>query len=318
MNILVTGSAGFIGFHLSINLLKNKRFKVFGIDSLNNYYDKKLKIKRLKILKKKKNFSFYKINLLKKKKLNSLFKKNNFDIVYHIAGQPGVLYSLKNPKSYVLNNTAATKVISQVAKKYSIKKFIFASSSSVYGDQKKFPISENFEKKPKNPYAKTKLESEKIVIKTLKKSKSKYIIFRFFTVYGPYGRPDMFIHKFLYSMKKNKEINIYNSGKNLRDFTYIDDVSKILIKSLNKKIYNKILNICRSNPILTNKLIDLLISNYSNRKKVKLNKIDFVEGEVLKTHGSNKNLKEIFGKLIFTDIKKGIKNTVKSFKINNA
>ena len=247
-----------------------------------------------------------------------MFKKNNFDIIYHIAGQPGVLYSLKDPKSYVLNNAKATKIITQIAKKYYIKKFIFASSSSVYGDQKKFPISENFKKKPKNPYAKTKLESEKIVFKTFKNSKSKYIIFRFFTVYGPYGRPDMFIHKFLNSIKKNKKINIYNNGKNLRDFTYIDDVSKILIKSINKKIFNKTLNICRSNPILTNKLIQLLISNYSNKKKIKLKKIGFVEGEVLKTHGSNKNLKKIFRNLIFTDIRKGIKNTVKSFKINNA
>ena len=156
MNILVTGSAGFIGFHLSLKLLKNKKIRVFGIDSLNNYYDKKLKIKRLNKLKSRRNFFFYKINLLEKKKLNLFFKQKNINIVYHIAGQPGVLYSLKNPNSYILNNTKATKVITEIAKKHFVKKFIFASSSSVYGDQKKFPIQKIL-KKPKNPYAKTKL-----------------------------------------------------------------------------------------------------------------------------------------------------------------
>tara|TARA_Y100000590_G_scaffold456147_1_gene606148 strand:- start:1430 stop:2386 length:957 start_codon:yes stop_codon:yes gene_type:complete len=318
MKILITGSAGFIGYHLSLKLLKNKNYKIIGLDSLNNYYDKKVKKKRLKILTKNKNFFFYKINLLQKKALYNLFKKNKFDVVFHIAGQPGVLYSIKNPNSYLLNNIKATKVLSKIAKDFLIKKFVFASSSSIYGDQKKFPISESFKPNPKNPYAKTKLESEKIVLKTFNRTRTKFIIFRFFTVYGPFGRPDMFIHKFLNSIKKNKKINIYNNGMNYRDFTYVNDVTKILDKYIKKKISHKILNICRSKPILTNDLIKLLIKNYPYKKKPNIKKIEFVKGEVLKTHGSNKNLQRIFGKIIFTDIKKGIKDTVKSFKIYNA
>ena len=155
------------------------------------------------------------------------------------------------PKSYFINNVEATKVICDISKKYRIKKFIFGSSSSVYGDQKKFPIKETFKENPKNPYAKTKLKSEKIVINSFRKSNTNFIIFRFFTVYGPFGRPDMFIHKFLNSIKKNKKIKLYNNGLNFRDFTYVKDVVKILLKTLKVFPLSKVINICRSKPIKT-------------------------------------------------------------------
>ena len=153
MNIIVTGSSGFIGFHLA-NFLSKKN-KVLGIDNHNNYYSKYIKKKRLLILKKNKNFFFKKINLKSYNKLNQIFKKFNPDIIFHLAGQPGVLYSLKNPKTYKINNTIVTRNLCKISKQYKLKKFIFASSSSVYGDQKKFPIKENFKVNPKNPYAKT-------------------------------------------------------------------------------------------------------------------------------------------------------------------
>ena len=197
--ILITGSSGFIGFHLAKYL--SKKNKILGLDNHNKYYSKAIKQKRLNFLKKKKNFLFKKIDLKDKKKLDKIFKNFKPEIVFHIAGQPGVLYSFKNPKSYKINNTNVTKIISDLSKKNYVKKFIFASSSSVYGDQKKFPIKEIFLTNPKNPYAKTKLESEKVIFKNLKKSKTNFLIFRFFTVYGPFGRPDMFIHKFLNSIK---------------------------------------------------------------------------------------------------------------------
>ena len=238
--ILITGSSGFIGFHLS-NRLSNSNL-VLGVDNHNNYYSSSIKKKRLKILLKNKNFSFKKIDLNNKKNLELVFKKFKPEIVYHLAGQPGVIYSFKNPKSYEVNNTRATNSLCNISKKYKIKKFIFGSSSSVYGDQKKFPITEDSKLKPKNPYAKTKLYSEKIVTKTFKLSKTKFIIFRFFTVYGPFGRPDMFIHKFLNSIKNKEHIYIHNNGLNFRDFTYIDDILKILAKALVIIPKNKILN----------------------------------------------------------------------------
>ena len=150
MKILVTGAAGFIGFHLIKKLTKNKKNNIYGIDSINGYYSKKIKNLRIKLLSKNKKFIFYKLDLQNRKKLDFIFKKYRPEAVVHLAGQPGVLYSFKNPKSYKLNNINATKVLSDISKKYKIKKFIFGSSSSVYGDQKKFPIKEGFKKNPKN------------------------------------------------------------------------------------------------------------------------------------------------------------------------
>ena len=310
MRILVTGSSGFIGFHLIRFLIKKN--DVLGIDSNNKYYSSNLKNYRYKILKENKKYKFKKINLIHKKKLNNVFTKFKPEIVIHLAGQPGVLYSLKNPKSYYINNVLATKSICEICLKHNVKKFILGSSSSVYGEQIKYPITEKSKTNPKNPYAKTKLKSEELVKKFFK-GKIDYIIFRFFTVYGPIGRPDMFIHKFLNSIKNNKLIKLYNEGLNFRDFTYVDDVVKILANSILKNMKFDLYNICRSKPILTNQLVKL-ISTYFKSKAIKIKKISFVKGEMLKTHGSNVKLKKEFGNLKFTDIKTGLKKTIKHFK----
>jgi len=313
MKILVSGSAGFIGYHLVSGLTTNIKNTVIGIDSVNGYYSTKVKKLRLKILKQKKNFNFKKINLENTKKLEIVIKNFQPDTVFHIAGQPGVLYSFKNPLSYKKNNINATKNLSLICKKYKIKKFIFASSSSVYGDQKKFPIKENFKKNPKNYYAKTKLKCEQIVKKIFNKSDTEYMIYRFFTVYGPVGRPDMFIHKFLNSIKKDKRIYLHNNGMNYRDFTYVDDLIKILTLTMKKIPSDKILNICRSNPIKTTRLVNLINKIYGNNTN-KIVNTGFVKGEMLKTHGSNKLLKKNFKNLKFTNLDFGLKKTIAAYK----
>ena len=313
MRILVTGSSGFIGFHLIKFLIKKN--DIFGIDNNNKYYSNSLKNYRYKILKKNKKYKFKKINLIHKKKLNNVFIKFKPEIVIHLAGQPGVLYSLKNPKSYYINNVLATKSICEICLNHNVKKFILGSSSSVYGEQIKYPITEKSKTNPKNPYAKTKLKSEELV-KNFFKGKIDYVIFRFFTVYGPIGRPDMFIHKFLNSIKSNRLIKLYNGGLNFRDFTYVDDVVKILANSIFKNLKFDLYNICRSKPILTNQLVKH-ISTYFKSKEIKIKKISFVKGEMLKTHGSNVKLKKEFGNLKFTDIETGLNNTIKHFKKYN-
>ena len=313
MIVLITGSSGFIGFHLS-NFFLKRGYKVLGLDNHNGYYSKRIKNKRLLFLKKNKNFNFFKTNIADPVKLEKIFYNYNPDVVYHLSGQPGVLYSLKNPKIYKINNFIATKNICKLCKKYEVKKFFFASSSSIYGDQKKFPIKESSKPFPKNPYARTKLNSEKVIQKIFKKSKIRYLIFRFFTVYGPLGRPDMFIHKFLKGIEKNRTISLFNNGLNFRDFTYIEDVVKILFLFLKKNTDRKIINICRSKPIRTIELVNILKKS-CNKKNIKIKMTGFVKGEMLKTHGSNKKLKKYIGNIKFTNLKKGINKTVKAYNL---
>ena len=313
MIVLITGSSGFIGFHLS-NFFLKRGYKVLGLDNHNGYYSKRIKNKRLLFLKKNKNFNFFKTNIADPVKLEKIFYNYNPKVVYQLSGQPGVLYSLKNPKIYKINNFIATKNICKLCKKYEIKKFFFASSSSIYGDQKIFPIKESSKPFPKNPYARTKLNSEKIIQKIFKKSKIRYLIFRFFTVYGPLGRPDMFIHKFLKGIEKNRTISLFNNGLNFRDFTYIEDVVKILFLFLKKNTDRKIINICRSKPIRTIELVNILKKS-CNKKNIKIKMTGFVKGEMLKTHGSNKKLKKYIGNIKFTNLKKGINKTVKAYNL---
>ena len=199
---LITGCAGFIGFHMCEFLLK-KKYKVVGIDNLNPYYSTNYKNHRVLILKKNKNFKFYKFDLNQKKKISDLFSKNTFTKVLHFAAQPGVEY-FQQAKSYYKNNVIATDILIDQIKKNKIKHFIFSSSSSVYGDHKKYPIDENFKFKPKNYYAKTKITCEKLINKKLKNSGISVKIIRPFTVYGPYGRPDMLILKLLSLIKRKK------------------------------------------------------------------------------------------------------------------
>ena len=309
---IITGCAGFIGFHLSKFLL-DKDFEVIGIDSLNSYYSKKLKIERLKILKKEKRFKFFKIDLTNKKKINGLFDKlDNFKLI-HLAAQPGVVYSFKNPESYYKNNVVATKVLVDKIKKKNVNQFIFISSSSVYGNQKKYPIIENAKLKPINFYASTKIKCEKYIKNQLKNLNTSIKIIRPFTVYGPFGRPDMLILKYLNFIKRKKKIDIYNYGNHLRDFTYIDDVIRIIYQ-LSEIKNNKIqtFNICASKPIKINEILKYFEKLLN--KKISVNKKPKRAGEMEITFGSNNKLKKYTKFQSFIPIKIGLKNTLEWYK----
>ena len=291
MNILITGCAGFIGFHLSEFLSKKyKKSKIIGFDNINNFYSPILKKMRIKELKKNKNFYFKKIDLENKKKIENIFKRNKIKTVIHLAAQAGVRDSLKMPNSYFKSNFIGFMNIINISNKNKVKKFIFASSSSVYGDKKKFPLKENMNISPKNIYSATKKINEDIANDLSKISNMKMIGLRFFTVYGKFGRPDMFIFKFLHSLLNSKKFYLYNKGNHFRDYTHIDDVVNIIISLIKKKITKKfqIFNICSNDPIDLNKLVKF-ISDFVNIKakiiKKKRNSI-----EVLKTHGDNKKI----------------------------
>ena len=315
MKILVTGCAGFIGFNVAKSLL-DKNYVVVGIDSLTNYYPVKIKILRAKILKKYKNFIFIKSDLVNKKKLDLIFKKHKFKNVFHFAAQPGVRRSVKYPQEYFDSNITTFFNILECSKNYNIKKILFASSSSVYGDNSNFPLKESSFRKPKNFYALTKCINEDMAKFYSKISKIKFVALRFFTVYGPYGRPDMFIWKMCENSIHNTKVKINNFGNHERDFTYIDDAIRMIMRIYKTKKFKdyEIYNICSNNPVQLDKILEIFDQFKINKKTKNIYFQKFQSGDVLKTHGSNLKLKNIINNLKITDIKTGIKNTVTWYK----
>ena len=308
--IIVTGSSGFIGFHVSKLLLENK-FAIMGIDNHNDYYDPKLKIKRYKILKKYKNFKFIKLDIKEKNKVEKVFKLFNPNIIIHLAAQAGVRHSFTNPNKYIDSNITGFTNILEIMKKMSLKKIIYASSSSVYGDCKKFPFHENLELNPLNFYGQTKLINENISKIYEKNFNIKAIGLRFFTVYGPYGRPDMFIPKIINKIKNNKTLELYNNGNHFRDFTFVEDVSKIILQIINKFDHNskyRIFNICRGKEINIKEVINIIEKKLN--KKIKVINKPFQRGDMKKTYGDNTLITKNFKIKKFQEFELGISKTL--------
>ena len=316
MQILITGAAGFIGFNLSKYLLENSKFKIFGVDNFNTYYSKSLKKDRIKELEKFRNFRFEKIDITNKKKLNIFFKKKKVSLIINLAAQAGVRYSLVKPTEYVDNNVLGFYNIISVANKFKVKRIIYASSSSVYGDSIIFPLSEKQKIKPKNIYALSKKINEEMADVFSEQFKIYFVGLRFFTVYGEWGRPDMFMMKYLESsFNSSKKFYLNNFGNHIRDFTYIDDVCEIikrLILSKNKKKYHQFFNICSNNPLNLSKIINQI--NKLTFKKPKIFKRSLQKADVIKTHGSNKKILSKIGKMKFTKIEIGLEKTLDWFK----
>ena len=293
MNIIVTGAAGFIGFHTSLSLLKQNH-TVYGIDDLNNYYDVSLKKIRLAILKKFKNFFFIK-KKIEDKKLTSLFKKKKVKIIINLAAQAGVRHSLKNPYVYIDSNVLGQVNMLELAKNLKVDKFIYASSSSVYGGNKEMPFS--IKQRVDNPislYAATKKSTELIAECYSHLFKIQCIGLRFFTVYGPWGRPDMATFIFTKNILENKTIQIFNYGKMKRDFTYIDDIVQGVLGVLNikKKFSHKIYNLGNSHPEVLLEFIGVIEKNLNLKAKKKL--LPIQPGDVSETFADISESKKDF------------------------
>ena len=326
MRVLVTGSAGFIGFHLCKYLLEKKHL-VYGLDNLNNYYDLKLKKNRLKILKAFKRFKFIKVDLSEKKKLFTKLKNQNFDVVINLAAQAGVRYSLKHPDEYLKSNLIGFCNLINWIKLKKIKHFLFASTSSVYGIDKSKTFKENSPAVfPIQYYAATKRSNELIAHSYSYIYKIPSTALRFFTVYGPWGRPDMALFKFTKNILKNKKIEVFNYGNHKRDFTYIDDVVKsiyLLINKIPKKSKKKslstsgaapfsIINIGGGRKVKLMSFIKEIEKNLSLKAKIKY--LPLQKGDVPETSCNTAKIKKVLNYVPHTNYKVGIKKFIEWYK----
>ncbi len=319
-NILITGSAGFIGSALYRNL--EDKYNVYGVDNFSDYYDINLKKNRIKQFKNSKNF--LKLDILDSISLNEFIKSKKINVIIHLAAQAGVRHSLKDPKSYITNNIVGTFNILEACKKIKIKHLLMASTSSVYG----FEGSENFVEtlpcnEPVSLYSASKKSTENIAHSYAYNFKIPITVFRFFTVYGPWGRPDMALFKFTDSILNNKPIKLYNNGEMWRDFTYIDDLTdgiRLLINtfpsskryhndSLSKNAPYRIVNIGNQKSI---KLIDFVetLERVIKKKAIKINK-PMQKGDVPYTQSNSNLLKNLTNYIPSTDLEDGIKSFYK-------
>ena len=314
MNFLITGVAGFIGFHLAKSLVQENN-KIIGIDNINSYYDVILKKNRLKKLKQFKNFSFIKSNI-EDKNLFKKIKNIKIDCAINLAAQAGVRYSFKDPHSYINSNVLGHLNILEIVKKKDILKFIYASSSSVYGGNKKIPFSiKDRVDSPLSLYAASKKSCELITECYANLFKINCIGLRFFTVYGPWGRPDMATYIFTKNIIEKKQIDVFNNGKMKRDFTYIDDiVNGILgaIKRKDKNTFHSIYNLGNSNSENLMDFIKIIENELSI--KAKINFLPLQKGDVIKTFA---DIKKSISDLKFrpkTKISEGIPKFVNWYK----
>ena len=317
MKILITGVSGFIGFSLAKKLLE-KGNHVIGIDNINNYYSTELKKKRIKQIKKFRNFKFYKIDINDKKKLKKI-SSFKFEYIFHFAAQPGVRYSLINPSIYYHTNVLGFQNVFDTINYKNLKKAFYASSSSVYGDQKKFPIKENFKLNAKNPYGMSKIINENLAELFSYKYTIPFIGLRLFTVYGEWGRPDMFILKLLKHLNEKKIFNLNNSGYHFRDFTYIEDVTEICNRLMKKKFKTQknIYNLCANDYVDIHNLKEKILINFPQRKKY-IKNVAANKADVFKTHGSNYEIIKVLGKYKFKKINYGLKKTIEWFLKNSS
>lgn len=308
MNIFITGIAGFIGFSLAKFLIK-KNYKIYGVDNFDNYYNVKLKKDRIKILKSI-GVNFKKIDI-NNKKLKKYLLNKKIDIVYHLAAQAGVRYSLKNPKKYVYSNILGFLNVIEAIKNQSVKKVIYASSSSVYGfrnNLKKFNENENINK-PMSFYAATKISNEIMASYFSRIYNLRFIGIRFFTNYGPYGRPDMAIHKIVTSILEKKTVHLVNKGKVLRDFIFIDDsinfLANLLKFNFNKtkgNYNNEIFNCGSGSKISILKLTKIIIKKLKIRTRIVFTKKETTDMEF--TYADTRKMKKIIN--VNTKLDKGL------------
>ena len=346
MKILITGTAGFIGFHLANRLLKEENIEIVGLDVVNDYYDLRVKYGRLErdgfpiqnirygeILTSEKysNYKFIKLDLCDRVKMEKLFQAEKFDVVVNLAAQAGVRYSITNPDVYLESNIIGFFNILEACRKYEIKHLVYASSSSVYGWNEKMPFSttDNVDH-PISLYAASKKSNELLAHSYSALYNIPTTGLRFFTVYGPWGRPDMALFLFAKAIAEDKPIDVYNYGKMKRDFTYVDDI----VEGIKRVIYSpakpmegwtgqkptpgtskapyKIYNIGNNEPVLLMDFIEAIEDALG--KKAQMNMLPLQPGDVPASHADVTDLVEDLGYKPNTPIKVGVQNFINWYK----
>ncbi len=315
--ILVTGCAGFIGFHLSRRLLQDGH-RVIGLDNLNPFYNEGLKAARLAMLREKPEFEFIHGDIADRSCVEAVFRRHNFGPVIHLAAQAGVRYSLENPHLYVQSNLVGFVNLMEEVRNAGIPHFVFASSSSVYGSNKKVPFSEQDNvDHPVSLYAATKKSNELMAHVYAHLYRIPVTGLRFFTVYGPWGRPDMALFKFCKAIFEGTPIEVYNHGKMLRDFTYIDDVVEGIIRIAEKppmaepsddQAPYRVYNIGNNQPVELTKLIQALEAKTG--KKAGIESLPMQPGDVPVTYASIAELSQAIGYRPNTPIEEGVSRFV--------
>ncbi len=334
-NIFVTGSAGFVGYHICKKLIE-KKHNVIGFDNCNDYYDVSLKYSRLEILNQvsqnhEKNWKFFKGDLVDKEFIEKIFSETKIDVVINMAAQAGVRYSIKNPSCYVNTNLVGFCNLLEICRKFKIKNFLYASSSSVYGGNMKYPFSEEDNvSHPVSLYAATKKSNELIAHSYSNLFNIPCTGLRLFTVYGAFGRPDMAPMLFANSIVKGISLNLFNGGEMYRDFTFVEDVAETICKLIEKpatssKNFDKkdpdpssswcphrIFNIGNNNPILLLDFVKTLEKELGRKAIIK--NYPMQPGDLIKTSASTKLLEEWIGTQRKTSLEKGIKIFINWFK----
>lgn len=305
MNLFITGGAGFIGSTLCDRMLECDN-KIVVVDNFNDYYSPKLKEKNIKHNLENKNYKLYRGDICDKNLLRKIFEENQIDVVVHIAASAGVRPSIENPLSYVKNNIEGTVNIVEVMKENGIKKIVFASSSSIYGNCKEEIFSEDLKvSEPISPYAASKSACEQFLYTYSKLFDIQVVALRFFTVFGPRQRPDLAIRKFIDLIKENKPIPVYGDGTTIRDYTYIDDIVDGIIGAIN---YNdtpyEIINLGGGAPVSLNQMIET-IEKVLN-KKAKIEHLPMQPGDVSKTAADITKAKKLLNYNPKTSFKEGI------------
>src|SRR3989338_4348589 len=310
--ILVTGAAGFIGSHVCEALVKEEK-QVIGIDNFNDYYDPHAKEKNIESIKGSKNFILYREDIKNTDSLKKIFKDKEIGKIIHLAARVGVRPSISMPDTYIKDNIQGTLNMLESAKENGIKNFVFGSSSSVYGGNKKIPFSENDKVNDQiSPYGFTKRSCELLCNTYHNLYGTNITCLRFFTVYGPRGRPDMAIYKFTKMINEGKEIEVYGNGTSKRDYTYVSDIVKGILLASEKNTGFEIINLGNNSPVMLKGVITLIEKNLGKRAKIKM--AEKQQGDMESTYADISKAKRLLGWYPEVKFSDGIKKFTEWFK----